>query len=87
MGILYKIKRTAQKQDEPEEKDELKITKVSGYIETPVMKMCGTCEYLPSADRCNNKVVLSDPEMKKAEDGMLAIVDSVLGCCNQWEPK
>jgi len=68
-------------------KDTDEATKVSGYIESPIAKMCGTCEYLTSPNRCRNKTVLSDPKLKKTEDGTLAIVDSVLGCCNFWLPK
>ncbi|MDE2439355.1 MAG: hypothetical protein KGN01_08255, partial [Patescibacteria group bacterium] len=44
-----------------------------GYIETPVMKSCGTCEYFKSPDVC--RLPLDSP------------VDPVDGCCNFWDQK
>ena len=65
----------------------LKITKVSGYVDTPIAKKCGTCEYL-SHDRtqCDNKVVAKDTEVKTGKNG-LKNVSAENGCCNEWEPK
>ena len=67
----------------PTDADE--ATKVSGYIESPIAKMCGTCEYLQGRDLCSNKVVMADPQVRSADEHGLKIIDPVLGCCNEWE--
>ena len=62
-------------------------TKVSGYVESPVAKKCGTCEYLVNGNLCNNKVVLRDPQVPFARRSKLKRVDAEDGCCSFWEPK
>lgn len=61
-------------------------TKVSGYVDTPVPKRCGTCEYLILGNRCRKKEVLEDPEIKTVERG-LKEVSPENGCCDYWIPK
>src|SRR5215471_21424 len=59
-------------------------TKVSGYIESPVEKRCGTCEYLVGGRFCRQQTVLDDPEVPDGEEGM-KLVDAKNGCCSFWE--
>jgi hypothetical protein len=63
-----------------------KATKVSGYVDTPIAKKCGTCKHL-SADRkhCNQAVVLHDPEIKTDPATKTKLVCADNGCCNEWE--
>lgn len=60
---------------------------VSGYVESPVAKKCGTCEYLVNGDLCKNKVVAKDPKVKTDKASGLKTVCPEDGCCNEWEPK
>lgn len=66
----------------------VKITKVSGYVDTPIAKKCGTCKHL-SDDRkhCDQKVVMHDPEVKTDPKTKTKEVCADNGCCNEWEPK
>lgn len=59
-------------------------TEVSGYVESPIEKRCGTCEYLENGNLCTQETVLKDPELKDSSDG-LKIVDPKNGCCSFWE--
>ena len=59
-------------------------TEVSGYVESPVEKRCGTCEYLENGKFCNQETVLKDPEVQNSSNG-LKIVDPKNGCCSFWE--
>ncbi len=71
-------------------------TKLSGYAEKGPYH-CGDCEYLKGKKegkvfvdengrgRCNQEVVLADPEVKKDKDG-LGIVNIQTGCCEFVEP-
>lgn len=71
-------------------------TKLSGYAEKGPYR-CGDCEYLKGRvegnvfrdedgkGRCNQKVVLADREVLKAQDG-LAIVNIERGCCEFVHP-
>ena len=61
-------------------------TEVSGYVESPIEKRCGTCEYLKNGNLCRQETVLQDPEVPDDGDG-LKVVDSENGCCNFWEAK
>jgi hypothetical protein len=60
-------------------------TKVAEYIETPVEKRCGTCEYLVGKNLCRQKVVLKDKEIKTDTKTGLKIIDPKDGCCRFWE--
>jgi len=62
-------------------------TRVSGYVEDPTPKKCGTCEYLVKGRLCNNKTVLTDKQVKKDPKSKLKVVDPTIGCCDFWEPK
>lgn len=64
----------------------LHVTKVSGYVKTPIMKACGTCEYLTDDRFCNQKTVQKDDELETDEDTGLKVVDPVEGCCDFWDP-
>lgn len=77
---------SSQGSAENAEPNEVEATKVSGYIESPIAKMCGTCEYLEGTRFCNNKTVLTDKELPDADSKDLKIIDPVLGCCNLWSP-
>jgi hypothetical protein len=59
-------------------------TEVSGYVESPVEKRCGTCEYLAGGTFCKQEAVLEDPEVPDGEKG-LKLVDAKNGCCSFWE--
>ena len=61
-------------------------TEVSGYVESPIEKRCGTCEYLKNGNLCAQETVLRDPEVKDDGNG-LKVVDPQNGCCNFWEAK
>ena len=60
-------------------------TKVSGYIESPVSKRCGTCEYLVGKNLCRQARVKRDPLVKTDKRTQLKIVDPKDGCCSFWE--
>lgn len=60
-------------------------TRVAEYIETPITKQCGTCEYLVDENLCKNKVVRKDDQIKTDAETGLKIIDPVLGCCRFWE--
>ncbi len=59
-------------------------TEVSGYVESPVEKRCGTCEYLEGGKFCNQETVLKDPEVPDGSNG-LKMVNPKDGCCSFWE--
>lgn len=61
----------------------LPATKVAGYVQTPIAKKCGTCEYF-SKGLCKNSIVARDKQVPTDKDGM-KMVDGENGCCNQWE--
>jgi len=73
-----------------------KSTELSGYAEKGPYH-CGNCEYLKGLKqnntfldgngkgRCNQSVVVADPEVKKDELGR-PIVDLEHGCCEFVEP-
>jgi hypothetical protein len=69
---------------EPERAPAGSGTEVSGYIESPVEKRCGTCEYLMGDTLCQQERVLDDPEVPDGEKG-LKLVDAKNGCCSFWE--
>lgn len=62
-------------------------TSVSGYIESPVAKKCGTCEYIKQDRLCNQKTVLKDKQIKTDIKSGLKIVNPQTGCCDFWEAK
>jgi len=62
----------------------VKITKVSGYVDTPIVKKCGTCEFLKDRRICVNKVVKGDEQVPEAAGQK--IVNPENGCCNEWNP-
>jgi hypothetical protein len=59
-------------------------TEISGYVESPVEKRCGTCEYLVGGKFCKQEKVREDPEVRDGEEG-LKRVDAKNGCCSFWE--
>lgn len=59
-------------------------TEVSGYVESPVEKRCGTCEYIKDHKFCRQETVLKDSEIPDGSNG-LKIVDPKDGCCSFWE--
>jgi hypothetical protein len=64
------------------------ITKVSGYVDTPIPKKCGTCKHI-SDDRkhCDQKTVMQDSQIKTDPATKTKIVCAQNGCCNEWQPK
>lgn len=62
-------------------------TKVAGYVDTPVPKKCGTCEYLINGNLCKNARVLKDPQVPFAKRSKLKKVNAENGCCSFWEPE
>lgn len=62
-------------------------TKVSGYVDIPVDKKCGTCEYLHNGSLCTQKNVLKDPEVPFAARSKFKKVSAENGCCSFWEAK
>lgn len=69
------------------EKSPVVITTTSGYVDTPVPKRCGTCEYIQGKKFCTNKTVLKDKQIKTDPDNGLKVISAANGCCNEWEPK
>lgn len=73
-----------------------KSTKLAGYAEEGPYR-CGNCEYLKGAKagkvfkdadgkgRCSQPVMVSDPEVKKDEQGR-PVVNIERGCCEFVEP-
>lgn len=61
-------------------------TQVSGYVESPVAKSCGTCEYLVKGKFCKQETVLKDPEVPEGDNG-LKMVNPKDGCCSFWEAR
>lgn len=72
----------------PSKQKKVQITKLSGYVDTPILKKCGTCKHI-SGDRkhCNEPLVMKDPQMKADPKTGLKLVDPMNGCCNQWNPQ
>lgn len=64
--------------------EKVHITKISGYVDTPIDKRCGTCNYLKQGRICVNKVVAKDDEVPTA--GGKKIVNARNGCCDEWKP-
>jgi hypothetical protein len=62
-------------------------TKVSGYVESPVPKKCGTCVYLHNGSLCVQKTVLKDTEVPFARRSKFKKVDAETGCCDFWQPE
>jgi len=62
------------------------ITKVSGYVDTPIPKKCGTCEYLVDGKYCRNSTVRTDPQVKTDSSTGRKLVSAADGCCNEWNP-
>jgi hypothetical protein len=62
------------------------ITRVSGYVDTPTPKKCGTCKYLEGNSLCGNMVVRKDPQVPTCKQSGLKKVSAANGCCNYWEP-
>jgi len=62
-------------------------TKVSGYVESPIEKKCGTCTFLYNETLCTQKNVLLDKEVPFARRSKLKKVDAENGCCNYWSPE
>lgn len=62
-------------------------TPLAEYIETPIEKRCGTCEYLVGKNLCKQKVVLKDSKIKTDPKSKLKIVNPKTGCCRFWEPE
>lgn len=60
-------------------------TKVSGYVDTPVPKKCGSCEYRVGKNLCRQATVKKDPMVKTDKRTGLKIVDFQDGCCSFWE--
>jgi hypothetical protein len=61
-----------------------KSTRVSGYVNTPIPKKCGTCKFL-DGHYCTNKVVMKDPQVPTDDDSKFKIVSPANGCCNEWQ--
>lgn len=61
-----------------------KATKVSGYVDTPIPKKCGTCEYLVKQTLCRQHRVQRDTQMLTDKLTGFKIVDAQNGCCNYW---
>lgn len=65
-------------------------TAVSGYVETSILKACGTCEYITYTNGkslCHQKKVLKDDELNTDEESGLKLVHPTKGCCDFWEPE
>lgn len=62
-------------------------TNVSGYVEDPTPKQCGTCEYLEQGKLCNQETVQTDPELEADPVSGLKVVNPKDGCCSFWEAK
>lgn len=60
-------------------------TRVSGYIEDPAEKRCGTCEYFEKPNLCDNERVGRDSQVKTDKKTGLKIVNAKIGCCSFWE--
>jgi hypothetical protein len=61
-------------------------TKASGYIETPIIKKCGTCKHLTgNRMNCDDKTINQDPQLKTDPKTKLKIVNPVKGFCPMWE--
>jgi hypothetical protein len=61
------------------------ITKVSGYVDTPIAKKCGTCRYLEAGKFCRNGEVEKDKQVPTDASGR-KLVSAADGCCNEWNP-
>lgn len=62
------------------------ITKISGYVDTPIAKKCATCKYLVDGQFCRNSTVQKDPQVKTDAKTGRKIVSASDGCCNEWDP-
>jgi len=60
-------------------------TKIAGYVDTPVPKKCGSCEYRVGSNLCRQKTMLKDKQVKTDSRTKLKIVDFQDGCCSFWE--
>lgn len=63
-------------------------TPIAEYVQTPILRECGTCIFVHEGNLCDHKQVVKDPEMKKKEeDGQtFAIISLKDGCCKFWNP-
>lgn len=62
------------------------ITKVSGYVDTPTVKACGTCRYLVDGKFCRNSEVKKDSQVPTDAKSGRKLVSAKDGCCNEWNP-
>jgi hypothetical protein len=60
-------------------------TAVSGYVESPTDKKCGTCSYLQDGASCNHETVQKDAELPNDPVNGLKQVEPEDGCCSFWE--
>ena len=59
-------------------------TKISGYVESPQAKKCGTCEYRKGKNLCRQSTVLKDSAVPTDKKTGLKIVSFEDGCCDFW---
>lgn len=64
-----------------------KSTKLAGFASDGPYH-CANCEYLTaSRDRCNQAVMMADPEVEHDEKGLAIISDPERQCCEFVEPE
>lgn len=65
-------------------------TEPTGYVDNPIPKQCGTCEYFRKlgahSGSCGQEDILGDPALLTDESSGRKFVSPVSGCCNFWEP-
>lgn len=63
-----------------------KSTKLAGFAKDGPYH-CANCEYLNAAgNRCNQPVMMADPEVEHDKDGLAIIDDAEHQCCEFVEP-
>lgn len=64
-----------------------KSTKLAGFASDGPYH-CANCEYLNKAgNRCNQPVMIADPEVDHDDKGLAIITDAVHQCCEFVEPR
>lgn len=64
-----------------------KSTKLAGFAKNGPYH-CANCEYLnKDGNRCNQEVMMADPEVEHDEKGLAIIDDAEHQCCEFVEPK
>lgn len=62
-----------------------KSTKLAGFASDGPYH-CANCEYLKGGNRCNQEVMMADPEVEHDDKGLAIIRDPEHQCCEFVEP-